>query len=351
MVSTHIQFPNFVFTVPLANAYNFSNVCEEAADHNNLRYCSGLRTRCFVSWLRINYTTSNNQFGTKLQMYAGCVEPGHNQFFSMSHETHYCDNFRSTKVPCLSVKDDFSKRFSCYVCSNCENVYELDYTVKHLCPEGTKQCYQVMARDGRVRRGCVHTSDVYIGVCNTYKHVCHKCDHKYCNHNRVAKSPVHTMCYKTRPHNTKYHLMTMRLENCMGASFLKLWPDCYVAERPGHFIEAGCINELEAADNVRHQMLFKGSLGIIFRDQLFCYNCISNHTDFCYNVRHLQPKQCLYQHQYAIRGCYTLIQRNSIQRGCLSELDMYYQKLCVTKNFEEVCIVCTRNYCNIDDPS
>lgn len=285
-----------------------------------------------------------------LQKYAGCVEPGLNAFLLVSPQTHFCDNFGSDEVPCMPIDQDFSKRLSCFRCWQCEDVFEMDHRIKHLCPVGTTQCYSVMGRDKRVRRGCVHPTDKLSLTCDMYSHVdmCAKCDYNYCNFHGVANSPA--LCYKTRPFLHKSHLMTMRLEDCMGFGLVKVWPDCYVAQTGNTFIEAGCVNELEAAEIVRYKHMDRGDISIVHRKTLSCYKCVSNQTDFCYNVRHLQPSACRGQSQYAIRGCYTLLQKYSIQRGCLTELDLYRQKMCSTVNFEEVCIVCRNSFCNIHMP-
>lgn len=336
----------------ISSDYNFTNRCQ--APPNAEHFCSGLDIRCFVSWLRVPASHTHKNTTWIIQMNGGCVEPGLNPFLLVAPQTHFCDNLNSPEQPCMQINTDFSKRISCYRCRDCENVFEMDHRIKHICPEGVTQCYQVMGRDLRVRRGCVHPLDDFIGVCSAYDFTCAKCDYNYCNYNTVRNNTVgrqHGQCYKTRPFQHRSNLLTMRLEECMGQGFTKLWPDCYVATTSTRIIEAGCVNEARAEDIVRWNTMTLGDISIINADIMSCYKCVSNQTDFCYNVRHLEPEACRGQRQYAIRGCYTLFQRNSIQRGCLTELDLYTQKLCVsTTNFEDACVICTESFCNIHVP-
>lgn len=311
-----------------------------------MEYCSQLHSWCYVT----QQVISDGRNSTLLQKYAGCVDPAQNVLLMASMNTHFCNNFDSAAmdVPCMKIDQDFSLRRSCYVCQDCDNVFLLDHRAKHLCPEGTSGCYSVMTRDHTVRRGCDHHSDRFIQKCGLRKELCARCDYDYCNFHRVGAAPG--LCYKTRPHMHKSHLMTMRLEECTGRGLMQVWPDCYVALKTSLFIEAGCVNEAQDKDIVTWVRIEKGDLAIVHRKKLSCYKCTGNQTDFCYNVRHLKPEECRGQHQYAIRGCYTMLLKNSIQRGCLTELDLYHQRMCSDVHFAEICITCIRDYCNIHRP-
>lgn len=322
--------------------YNFTNRCEAPA--NSEEFCAQLDARCYVTQLLI----SDGRNGTILQKYAGCLDYGFNPFLLVSPQTHFCDNMRSDVVPCMSIDEDFTKRRSCYQCANCDNVFDLDHRIKLLCPVGTTNCYAVMGRDMQVRRGCDHPSDPYYGACRAYKHVCARCDYDYCNFNTVASVPG--QCFKTRPYMHPSHLMTLRLEDCSGRYLTNLWNTCYVAFTGTLFIEAGCVNELQASDVFRYEKMRMGDTSVIDEEAVSCYKCTSNQTDFCYNVRHLEPEPCKFETQYAIRGCYTMLKRDTIQRGCLTELDMYHQHMCANVNFLPICNTCRRSFCNIHVP-
>lgn len=337
LTTIHLLFLSYTFPFPYTE-FNFTNRCYTELGEE---FCSQLNSFCYHSQTVI--PVGRNQ--TIVQPYAGCVEPGLNSFLMASRQTHFCNNFNSATVPCLTMKMDFSQRISCFKCADCEDVFVLDHRIKHLCPEGTTRCYSVLGRDLRVRRGCLHALDPFYGGCESYKGMCVKCDYNYCNFHRVGPTPG--LCHKTRPFMHRAHLITMRLEDCMGWGLKHVWPDCYVAKTDDIFIEAGCVNELEDEDAVKYKKMYFGDISIVHKNTLSCYKCVSNQTDYCYNVRHLTPLPCKGQSQYAIRGCYTLFQKKSIERGCLTELDLYRQKMCATAGFEEICVSCGRSYCNI----
>lgn len=318
--------------------FNFTNRCWTQLGEE---FCSQLDSYCFRSQTEVS--AGRNE--TLVQIFAGCVEPGENSFLMASRQTHFCDNYNSDNVPCLNGEEDFSQRISCFKCQHCEDVFALDHRIKHLCPVGTTQCYSVMSKDMRVRRGCVHKEDPYSSACASYGQMCVKCDYSYCNFNLVGRTPG--LCHKTRPFMHNAHLITMRLEDCMGWGLKHVWPDCYVAKQNNPFIEAGCVNELQDEDVSRYTSMDFGDISIVHKNTLSCYKCVSNQTDYCYNVRHLEPLPCKGQSQFAIRGCYTLFQKREIERGCLTELDLYRQKMCATYGFEEICVTCRTSYCNI----
>lgn len=324
---------------------NYTNVCETPV---GVDFCSQLKSRCYVSQLWLNSSSSDGHYTTILQKYGGCVEAEHNSLLMASRQTHFCDNFHADQVPCLRLDDDFEKRLSCFQCKDCDDVFVLDYRAKHLCPVGTTHCYAVMSRDMTVRRGCFTPTDPLVQACYAFHHVCAKCDYSYCNFFQVGNPPA--SCYKTRPYMHNTHLMTMRMEPCTGRGLKNVWPNCYVARLSTPYIHASCVNELQAEDIVRFTEIDMGDISIIDKDTLTCYKCTSNQTDFCYNVRHLEPETCGGQSQYAIRGCYTLLLKHSIQRGCLTELDLYHQRMCAYEHFLEICIACEGSYCNIHVP-
>lgn len=301
-------------------------------------------SRCYVS----RSVIPDGRGGFLTQVYAGCVEPGLNSFVMSAQQTHFCDNALSDTAPCLQVDDDFTQRRSCYQCRGCDNVYAMDHRIKHLCPVGTSQCFTLMDYDQTAMRGCDHPSDPHHRLCSRYDLMCAKCDYDYCNYQAVAETGG--QCYKTRPYLHSSHLMTLSLEDCMGRGLVNVWSDCYAADTGYPLILAGCVNELTWGDIRQVEKLYLGDMSLVRREALWCYRCTSNQTDHCYNVRPLEPEQCGGQTQFAIRGCYTLSRFGSIQRGCLTDLDLYHQKMCSIPHFMEICIPCMRSFCNIHRP-
>lgn len=326
----------------LFSEFNFTNFCQ--APNDRLEYCSRLNSLCYVTHLKEE--TESKELVEKI--YAGCVETDLEPWLLSNQQTHFCDNSRSDEAPCMDILQDFTKRISCYVCKDCPKVFEMDHKIKQLCPLGTTQCYEVMSVHQKVVRGCFNPNDPEVGTCSALNFICSKCDYNYCNFHDVG--PTNSLCYKTRPYQHHNHLMTMRLEDCMGVGLLGLFPDCYLGWTSDPFTLAGCTNELEGSDIKKLKSLTFGGMSVVNTDPIECYKCQSNQTDFCYNVRNLDPEECSGLQHFAIRGCYSLILEDSIQRGCLSELDLYNQMMCNTQHFQNICIMCMISSCNIDVP-
>lgn len=261
--------------------------------------------------------------------------------------THFCSNHDEVRpsFPCNSLDVDYNDRISCYRCTHCEDVYNKDHLIKRVCPEGTRSCFAVFDLQGRVRRGCFHHIDSSVNLCKALPSTCLLCNSNYCNSYRTKR--IDAQCYKTRPNKSKRHMMTMRLEDCIGTSFADNGPACYMAEsldRP--FIRAGCLNEVDV-DLINYPTVVKGDLSVVRRDTLRCYKCTSKDPNYCYRIRFLEPEECKRSARYAIRGCYTIRERGRIERGCLTELDLYTQKMCTMRHFDEYCIMCRQTGCNI----
>lgn len=287
---------------------------------------------------------------------AGCVEPTTPMDILSHQKTYFCQ----TNIPdhydgCLSPLDSYEGRLACYRCHEegthkmCNYPATLHTKQKDTCNSTAKFCVaRVMGR--RIYRGC-DNEPLIISVCQANPGQCLYCNTNYCN--GLPMQDNNAKCYSTRTHVAGVHSSRLVLKKCEARVAFYSEQPCYIARKANSpLIQAGCVEDSGVWQG-SYKVKLTGGTGIIFEEKFYCYKCVSSSPFSCFSVRHQEPQLCKGNAESAFRGCYTLFDQKyqRIQRGCLSELDEYRLGVCLTVGYEEMCITCNINYCNIHLPN
>lgn len=318
------------------------------ADYRNLERCRNLRNEvevcpnigssCFIHLVR----------GKAVD--AGCVQPTTNWEILTHQDTHFCLSQQPPYQGCFDLREDYSKRVSCYVCNEanhhpaCTDPANLLSSFKKMCPVGATGCVSMVLHKD-MRRGCDHHDDGIAQICSRNPSLCLYCDSNYCNGLGLQENPA--KCYSTTRIGGM-HSTTLQLQRCDDRLPAPTHDPCYIARRPHTvLIRAGCLEDMDLSGG--YELHLHGGSEIIFQEKIHCYKCRSRSAERCFSVRWHEPELCQDHTITALHGCYTMFdqQFQRIERGCLSELSSYKVGICLAKHLEELCIACPESYCNI----
>lgn len=308
--------------------------------NNNIEVCPLIFSGCYI----------HLQDGQVAQ--AGCVSPTTRWDILTHQNTHFCfSNDENPRDGCFDMGRDYTKHISCYTCRetydhpSCTEPENFYSSFKRICELGTKRCVvKVMGKD--IRRGCDDRHDHTGKKCRENPTLCLYCNTNYCN--GLGLQPNRAQCYSNRYLPDAYGT-TLELRRCQDRLAAPTQQPCFIAKKPySVLIMAGCVEDLEDLTD-GYEIHLQGRSDIIFEEKLSCYKCRSQSRHSCYNVRWLEPEPCANHGQSALFGCYTLFDQDysRIERGCLNELDAYQAGICLSKHFEELCILCDSKHCNI----
>lgn len=303
--------------------------------------CTGVGAMCYIY---IDYVT-----GRELE--AGCVEPTTSVKILTSQSTILCEPTRYPHDGCIDLDYLYDRTLACFECNDlddpdCHDPRTFSLAFRYGCGYGIKYCV-TFVKGNKVMRGCGDTSYSQAAQeCEAHPSMCVYCNTRYCN--GLPMQPNEAKCYSTTSHVTDLDSTELRLVKCQAHLPAHTKQPCFIARKEGFpLIKAGCIEDFD--QSASHQLELQGSTAIIFQQKMYCYKCRSATPRSCFNVRWVEPQLCTGYGRSALRGCFTIfdLKHERIERGCLSELEPYRTGICLAKHFEELCIVCTKSYCNI----
>lgn len=262
------------------------------------------------------------------------------------NDRHICKGNNDTCKPCMGDSCNIKRSFqSCFECDSeddgpdCEQANS-DALRKLICTDYMGECYTRL-ENGNITRGCIGDANVPESANCSDPNTCTPCsDEENCNNVPITAGTC-ISCDSITDKWCRANLTNAVNETC---SLSLLPPECYhsINQTTGH-VKRGCISNLDNEDEINecqnNSNECKSCIGTNCNSRINfgkCLYCDSAANPNCaINTTSIDNKICKNYND----ECFVFIDKTSIKRGCLQELDSEFQDQCISN--ETKCETCT----------